>query len=115
MVFKNPITNQSFELDGVAADFFGRALEKFHNNTRWSAFESFAFSPTSPIYARRKSYGRLVRDPLYRALQDMWLQLGVNQGEVQDDRPNGEKAFCHEAGKEPERAGRAPAARTVLR
>jgi|SRR3954469_12462382 hypothetical protein len=115
MIFQNPITNDSFELDGMDAGFFQRALEKFHGNARWSAFENFAFSPRSPIYARRKSYGQLVRDPLYRALQDMWLQLGVNQGEVQDDRPEGEKAFCHEVGKEQGRAGRAPAIRTVRR
>src|SRR5947207_15011870 len=99
MVFQNPVTNSSFELSGADGDFFSRALEKFHTNTRWSTFENFAFSPRSPIYARRKSYGRLVRDPLYQALQDMWLQLGVNQGEIQDDRPEGEKAFCHEADK----------------
>jgi len=115
MIFQNPVTKNSLELSGVDAEFFQRALEKFHANTRWSAFENFAFSPTSPIYARRKSYGQLVMDPLYRALQDMWLQLGVNQGEVQDDRPEREKAFCSEAAEEQERVGQPPVVRTVLR
>lgn len=115
MVFQNPVTNENFELDGADAVFFRRVLEKFHGNARWFPFQNFAFGTNSPIYARRKSYGRLVKDPLYRALQDMWLQLGVNQGEVQDDRPEGEKAFCREGDEGRERAGRGRAARTALR
>lgn len=115
MVFQNPVTEDKFELEGADGDFFLRALEKFSNNAQWSSFENFAFSPGSPIYGRRKSYGRLVRDPLYRALQDMWLQLGVNQGEVQDDRPDGEKAFCRAAEKGQERGGRERPVRTALR
>ena len=116
MVFQNPVTKENFELEGADADFFRRALDKFSSNANWwSSFENFAFGPNSPIYARHKSYGRLVKDPLYRALQDMWLQLGVNQGEVQDDRPEGEKAFCLEADKGRERAGRERAVRTALR
>jgi hypothetical protein len=115
MIFQNPVTQDNFELNGADADFFRRALHKFDNNAGWFSFENFAFSPISPIYARRESYGRLVRDPLYRALQDMWLQLGVNQGEVQDDRPEGEKAFCRKVDEGQERAGRVRAARTAFR
>ena len=115
MILENPITKDKLELSESEGDFFGRAVKKFHDNASWSAFEGFAFGPTSPIYARRKSYGRLVMDPLYRALQDMWLQLGVNQGEVQDDRSQGEKSFCHAADRGRERAGRARAVRTALR
>lgn len=115
MVFKNPVTKDNFELDGADADFFRRAMDKFHRNAYWWSFERFAFSPSSPIYARRKSYGRLVTDPLYRALQDMWLQLGVNQGEVQDDRLKGEKAFCLKADEGREREGGARAEHTALR
>ena len=115
MVFQNPVTKENFDLDGADANFFRRALDKFDSNADWSSFENFAFGSSSPIYARRKSYGRLVKDPLYRALQDMWLQLGVNQGEVQDDRPEGEKAFCRAVDKGQERAGRERAVRTALR
>ena len=115
MTFQNPITKNTFELIGAEAEFFRRALEKFRTNVRWSAFENFAFSPRSPIYARRKSYGRLTKDPLYRALQDMWLQLGVNQGEIQDDRPKKGKTFCREEDAGQEQAGQAPAVRTALR
>lgn len=115
MVFQNPVTKDNLELDGADADFFRRALDKFHSNANWSSFENFAFGPSSPIYARRKSYGRLVKDPLYRALQDMWLQLGVNQGEVQDDRGEGEKAFCRKVDEGRERVGRGRAEHTALR
>jgi hypothetical protein len=115
MTVQNPITKDEFELSQAETEFYSRALTKFHENADWSAFESFAFNPGSPIYGRRKSYGRLVLDPLYRALQDMWLQLGVNQGEVQDDRIQGEKSFCHAAAQGREQAGRQPAPRTVLR
>jgi len=115
MVFQNPITNDEFELDGAEANFFSRAVDKFRNNADWTSFENFAFSPISPIYARRQSYGRLVRDPLYRALQDMWLQLGVSQGEVQDDCPEGEKAFCRKVDEGQGQAGRLRAVRTALR
>ncbi|MBI1739968.1 MAG: hypothetical protein HYR57_03690 [Candidatus Koribacter versatilis] len=109
------MTKDRFELGPAEAEFFARGLAKFREHVDWSAFETFAFNPGSPIYARRKSYGRLVMDPLYRALQDMWLQLGVNQGEVQDDRPQGEKSFCHAAEQGREQAGRARATRTALR
>lgn len=115
MVFQNPVTDETFELDGADAIFFRRALDKFRSNANWFSFENFAHGSSSPIYARHKTYGRLVRDPLYRALQDMWLQLGVNQGEVQDDRPKGEKAFCRVVDEGRERAGRGRAVRTALR
>ena len=114
MVVQNPVTEDRFELSAAEAAFFNHALTRFHANADWAAFENFAFNPTSPIYARRKSYGRLVLDPLYRALQDMWLQLGVNQGEVQDDRPQGEKSFCHAADQGREQDGRGRATRTAL-
>jgi len=114
MVFENPLTKDKFELSREEAEFFRRALSKFDDNAKWSAFETFAFGPNSPIHARRKSYGRLVADPLYRALQDMWLQLGVSQGEVQDDRQQGDKAFCR-SGDQGQEQGQGQVARTALR
>jgi len=114
MLFQNPVTNDHFELKGIEAEFFRRALKKFQSNISWVSFENFAFNSSSPIYARRRSYGRLTKDPLYRALQDMWLQLGVNQGEVQDDRTGKEKGFCREVEEEREQAGRSRAPRTAL-
>lgn len=115
MTVQNPVTGETFELSLTESEFFGRALAKFSSNVSWGEFENFGFGPRSPIYTRRKSYGRLVLDPLCRALQDMWLQLGVNQAEVQDDRPEGEKSFCRAVDPERELAGQGPARRTALR
>lgn len=94
MKVENPITNEKFDLSDKEAEFFNRALQKFKQNCKWTPFENFAFGTNSPIYFRHKSFGNLRKDPLYRALQDMWLQLGVNQDEITDDRKPGEKSFC---------------------
>ena len=94
MEVENPITNKKFELSDVEAKFFNQALQKFKQNCEWTSFENFAVGPNSPIYFRRKSFGKLKKDPLFRALQDMCLQLAVNQGELADDRKPGEKSFC---------------------
>ena len=94
MKVKNPITKEKFELSDVEAKFFDRALQKFNQNCQWPPFENFAFGTNSPIYSRHKSFGKLKKDPLFRALQDMCLQLAVNQGELADDRKPGEKSFC---------------------
>ena len=115
MNFKNPVTSEQFELPEREAAFFRGALARFSSNTHWISFESFAFGPASPIYARKRSYGRLVKDPLYRALQDMWLQLGVNQGEVKDDRAPGVKEFWHEEAKDAVQAGQRRQRHTAVR
>ena len=36
----------------------------------------------SPLYSGRKSRLEVIEDRLYLALEDMWLQLGVQQGMV---------------------------------
>ena len=50
----------------------------------------------SPLYSGRKSRREVVEDPLYLALEDMWLQLGIQQGMVkaettQEDHADGER------------------------
>ena len=114
MNFENPVTGEEFELSQSEARFFEAALARFSRNTYWGSFENFAFGPRSPIYARKISFGRLVRDPLYRALQDMWVQLGVNQGEVKDDRAPGEKGW-HEEAKDEAQAGQGRPRPTAVR
>jgi hypothetical protein len=115
MNFKNPVTGEQFALPEREAAFLEGAMARFSGNTPWGSFENFAFGPASPIYARRRSFRRLVRDPLYRALQDMWLQLGVNQGEVKDDRAAGVKGFCQEEEKDEARAGQGRPRHTAFR
>ena len=68
--FQNPVTNSSFELSGADTDFFRRALEKFHANTRWGTFENFAFSPR----VRIRNYARAA-DVSVTA----WVEVALNE------------------------------------
>ncbi len=73
-------------LDGQQERFYREALEKFRGNISWSEFWNFAFGSGSTLYAHRTSHLEVLRDPLYEALTDMWLELGVKQGLVASDR-----------------------------
>lgn len=85
MTYKNPKTGIAVELTGLTERqkrFYQEAVEKFQQNTYWLAFDAFAFGAMSPIYAARKSHLEVLKDPLYQALKDMCLQLGVQQGTI---------------------------------
>jgi hypothetical protein len=75
-------------LDDEKRRLFDIANERFRNNTNWFEFEQLIFSYTSPLFREAKSRADVLNDPLYLALKDMWLQLGVNQGFVA--KPNHE-------------------------
>lgn len=62
--------------------FYRRALRKFMQNTPWLAFDAFAFGMMSPLYRGRTSHLEVLKSPLYLALKDMSLQLGVQQGMI---------------------------------
>lgn len=62
--------------------FYERALKLFRSNASWFAFEQMAFSFYSPLFHGVRNRAEIVNDPLFKALQDMWLQLGINQGFV---------------------------------
>lgn len=64
--------------------FLGRARKKFEQNADWFDFEDFAFGSRSPLYSRTRSHRDVLTHPLYIALKDMWLELGVRQGKVKD-------------------------------
>ena len=66
--------------------FYSQALTKFRQGMPWVSFEQFAFDPGSPIYKRRRSHLEVMKDPLYLALEDMWLQLGVQQGLIAEEK-----------------------------
>jgi len=99
MKYANSDTGVEIELAGLTAvktKFYRQALEKFRKNVDWMAFEEFVFGPMSPLYSERKSRQEVIEDPLYLALEDMWLQLGVQQGMVkaettQEDYAIGER------------------------
>jgi len=99
MKYVNSDTDVKIELTGLTEEktkFYRQALEKFRKNVDWLVFEEFVFGPMSPLYSERKSRREVVEDPLYLALEDMWLQLGVQQGMVkaettQEDHAVGER------------------------
>jgi len=65
--------------------FLETARRLFAENTDWFEFESFVFGMQSPVFAKTRSHRNILEHPLYRALTDMWLELGVRQGMVKDD------------------------------
>lgn len=83
--YVNSRTHVKIELEGLTEQerkFYRRALDKFKRNLDWLSFEEFAFDPRSPIFSQRRSHLDVMKDPLYLALEDMSLQLGVQQGMI---------------------------------
>ena len=76
------------ELSPEKERFFDVAHKQFRKNVNWFEFEQLVFSYTSPIFSGAKNRGAVVNDPLYRALKDMWLQLGIDQGFVAGGAPS---------------------------
>lgn len=62
--------------------FLHRARGKFLENADWLEFEDFAFGSRSLLYSRSRSHQDVLSHPLYLALKEMWLDLGVRQGRV---------------------------------
>jgi hypothetical protein len=71
--------------------FLKAAKRLFNENVDWFEFESFAFGMHSPVFAKSRSHSKVVESPLYLALRDMWLELGVRQGKVRDDSRGSEE------------------------
>jgi hypothetical protein len=63
-------------------DFLRQAEKKFRSNANWFEFEDFAFGMRSPLFSRQRSHLDVLRHPLYLALKEMWLDLGIRQGLV---------------------------------
>ena len=75
------------DLDVAKRHLYERALEQFRSGVSWFEFEQFVFSYTSPLFSAARDRAAVVKDPLYAALKDMWLQLGIDQGFVANE-PN---------------------------
>lgn len=87
MRYANVETGFTVPLDHLTAEekrFYEDALERFRRNAHWLEFDEFAFGMGSPIYAGEKSRSAVIKKPLYLALKDMWLQLGVQQEMIRD-------------------------------
>ncbi len=85
MRYHNPRTRLTLDLSKLTENekaFYERAAKAFRRNMEWFSFDQFVFSPRSPIYGRHRSHLEVLRDPLYLALRDMWVELGVRQGMV---------------------------------
>jgi hypothetical protein len=74
------------DLDGAKKRLYESAVDQFRKKVSWFEFEQFVFSYTSPLFSQSRSRADALEDPLYAALKDMWLQLGIDQGFVADDR-----------------------------
>lgn len=84
MRYVNLNTDRTIELGKLAGEekaFYLRALRRFQANEDWLSFDD-VFDPGSPIYSKRRSHLDVLKDALYLALKDMWLQLGVQQGMI---------------------------------
>jgi hypothetical protein len=62
--------------------FLARAEARFAEGADWLEFEDFAFGPRSPLFSRTRSQQDVLKHPLYLALREMWLELGVRQGRI---------------------------------
>jgi hypothetical protein len=97
MEYVNLQTGIRIKLDGLTPEekrFYRRALTRFQENAAWAAFDEFAFGMLSPIYKRKRSHIDVLKSPLYLALKDMWLQLGVQQGLIRRSRKSEKKAIA---------------------
>lgn len=107
MKYINPDTGNEISLKHLRKsqrEFYDRALELYRDNESWLRFEEFAFGSRSPLYKDRKSHLEVVKDPLYLVLEDMWIQLGVQQGMIkrqanhEQRRKQGRRGQAEEAG-----------------
>jgi hypothetical protein len=89
MYYRNRRTGLEIKLDNLAKDeekIYQTALEKYKNNEDWWQFHDFAFSMDSLIHFKQFSERNIIQQyPLYRALKDMWLELGIKQGKIRDE------------------------------
>jgi hypothetical protein len=69
-------------LDSERKQFYQAAIEKLDENVAWLEFEDFAFSFSSPVFRASRNRREVLSDPLYLALKDIWLRLGIRQGFV---------------------------------
>ena len=82
--------------------FLSRARERFKENMDWLQFEDFAFGHRSPLFARDRSQQSILAHPLYQALKEMWLELGVRQGRI---LPSQNRNDSHGEGRKARRRG----------
>jgi hypothetical protein len=83
MKYENPRSDVKIDLgslNDVEKRFYLQAMKKVKQNTDWFEFDDFAFGMRSPLFSRNKSDLDVLLDPLYLALEDMSLSLGIRLG-----------------------------------
>ena len=78
-------------LSAEELQFLREAEKKYRANANWFDFEDFAFGMRSPLFSRQRSHLDVLSHPLYLALKEMWLDLGVKQGLVSASKPEEEQ------------------------
>jgi hypothetical protein len=68
------------------ANFYRNAMRYYRRKPDWFGFHEFVFGPYSLMYNKIKSQAQVTGTPMYEALKAMWLQLGVEQGDVKPDK-----------------------------
>ncbi len=85
-----PKEHYAVDIDALPKDearFYRNAMRYYRRKPDWFGFHEFAFGPYSLMYQKIKSQAEVLSTPIYEALKAMWLQLGVEQGDVKPDRP----------------------------
>jgi len=82
MVKQAALATDDQPLTAEEQSFLKRARGKHRDNINWLEFEEFAFGSRSPIFASSRSHRDVLQHPLYEALKEMWLDLGVRQGRI---------------------------------
>jgi hypothetical protein len=82
MVKQAALATDDQSLTAEEQAFLKRARGKYRDNADWLEFEEFAFGSRSPIFASTRSHRDVLQHPLYEALKEMWLDLGVRQGRI---------------------------------
>jgi hypothetical protein len=88
MIYQNPRTGMRIDLLTLNDDeqkFYRAARQRFDDGVPWFDFDDFAFGSGSPLYRGRASHHEVLQHPLYIALKDMWLELGVRQGRIRTE------------------------------
>jgi hypothetical protein len=101
MPVKHQIADVTNVLSPDERDFLRRAEKNYRSNMNWFEFEDFAFGMRSPLFSRQRSHLDVLRHPLYLALKEMWLNLGVKQGLVSPSK----NEEAHVARRKTQRSG----------
>lgn len=68
---------------------YRRAIGYFESGMNWLSFDEFAFGAASPIYKGKKKPQEVIAHPLFLALKDMSIELGIRQGQIRGSVPKG--------------------------